>query len=126
MEFINIYKAQNYDIKAINSFSNNIMICQKEKSIQNLNIKNKCEYYNINEKKLDSTNLILILFNKDVQYESGFISGIESIKNIDFIINDYHHIKINANESLSISKGQKIEIYLNEETTSLKAFSILI
>ena len=126
LEFINIYKAQNYDIDAINNITTNINICQKEKRVQNLNIENKCGYYNINDKKFNSTNLIMIYFNKDVEYESGFISGIESRNNINFIINGYHANQINPNETLIICKGQKVEIYLNEETTSLKAFSILI
>ena len=119
LEFINIYNAQNYDIDAINNITKDLNICQKEKSIQNLNIKNKCGYYNINNRKFESTNLIIIYFNKDVEYKSGFINGIESRNNIDFLINGD---KINVNESFSINKGKKIEIYLNEKTTSLKSF----
>ena len=43
LEFINLYKAQNYDINAINSIKSDLNICQKEKSIHNLDIENKCK-----------------------------------------------------------------------------------
>jgi len=118
LEFINIYKAQNFDINSINN--NNLKICQKEKKIKN--IENKCGYYNIESKQFDSKNLIIIYFDKDVEYKSGFINNIESRKNIDFIINGYHADKIKGNEYLNIHKGQKIEIYLQQEITNLKSF----
>jgi len=119
LEFINIYKTQNYDIDTINNINKDLNICRKEKSIQYLNIKNKCGYYNIDKKEFDSTNLIIIYFNNDVEYKSGFINNIESRNNIYFINNGD---KISPNEFLSINKGKKVEIYLNEETTSLKSF----
>ena len=119
LTFINLYKAQNYDINAINNITKNLSICQKEK--RNLDIENKCGYYNIDTGEFDSTNLIIIYFNKDVEYKSGFASGIESRNNIEFLING-NGDKINVNESLSINKGKKLEIYLNKETTSLKSF----
>ena len=119
LKFINIYKAQNYDINAINNITEDLNICQKEKSIQNLDIENKCGYFNIDKSEFDSTNLIIIYFNENVKYKSGFVSGIESRNNIEFLINGD---KINAHESLSINKGKKLEIYLDKETTSLKSF----
>ena len=119
LEFINIYKAKNYDVNDINYISRDLYICQKEKNIQNLNIENKCGYYNIDKRKFDSTNLIIIYFNKNVEYKSGFINGIESRNTIDFLVNDD---KIDINEPLSIHKGKKIEIYVNKETISLKSF----
>ena len=119
LEFINIYKTQNYDIDTINNINKDLNICRKEKSIQYLNIKNKCGYYNIDKKEFDSTNLIIIYFNNDVEYKSGFINNIESRNNIYFINNGD---KISPNEFLSINKGKKVEIYLNEEATSLKSF----
>ena len=72
LEFINIYKTQNFDFNAINN--NNLKICQKEKKIKN--IENKCGYYNI-ENKIDSTNLIIIYFDKNIEYESGFINTVK-------------------------------------------------
>ena len=105
LEFINIYKSKNYNIDAINNINKDLNICQKEKSMQNLKIENKCGYYNINNKEFESTNLIIIYFNKDVEYKSGFINGIESRNNIYFLNNGY---KINPNEYLSINKGKKI------------------
>ena len=119
LTFINLYKAQNYEINAINNITKNLSICQKEK--RNLDIENKCGYYNIDTGEFDSTNLIIIYFNKDVEYKSGFSSGIENRNNIEFLING-NDDKINANESLSIKKGKKLEIYLNKETTNLKSF----
>ena len=62
MTFINLYKAQNYDINIINNITKDLNICQKEKSIQNLDIENKCGYYNISTREFDSTNLIIIYF----------------------------------------------------------------
>ena len=59
LEFINIYKTQNFDFNAINN--NNLKICQKEKKIKG--VENKCGYYNI-ENKIDSTNLITIYLIK--------------------------------------------------------------
>ena len=70
LEFINLYKAQNYDIKVIKKLNSDLIICQKEKSIQN-----KCGYYNIYTKKFDSTNLIIIYFSINVKYKYGFVSG---------------------------------------------------
>ena len=59
LTFINLYKAQNYEINAINNITKNLSICQKEK--RNLDIENKCGYYNIDTGEFDSTNLIIII-----------------------------------------------------------------
>ena len=115
LEFLNLYKAKNYDIKFIKKYSPNLMVCQKEKSADN-----KCGYYNVNTKKFDSTNLIIIYFNINVEYKNGFACGIESRNNIEFLA--INSDKIDPNQSFSINKGKKIEIYLKEETTSLQSF----
>ena len=125
LEFINLYNAQNIYNNFTNSKVNsidNLIVCQKNKITDYKNAINKCGYYDLNTKKIDYTNYILLYYEEYVEYESGFIKDLESRKNIDFIVTGDHNNKIKANESLIIYPGQKVEIYFSSNIDDLKSF----
>ena len=110
----------NSDLKKIT----NLIVCQKEKIVQNKDAINKCCYYDIENEKCGSTNFIFIYYGNDVRYIDGF----QVNNNYDFrhgiehlILIDYKK-KLNSNEQLNIHAGAKLEIYFNSNEIDLNEF----
>ena len=59
-------------------------------------------------------------YRYNVTYDKGFQNDYR--KNIGYLINVAHKNKINANESLSVHKKSKLEIYFNSNEISLESF----
>ena len=72
---------------------------------------------NNRKRKLQEENYIIVIYNEDVQYSSGFKNSYRSIDKI--IYNDDVYGKY---DSLSISANQEIKIYISEGTTILNKF----
>ena len=72
-------------------------------------------------RNLEYDNYIVLYFNKDCYYASGF----QNIKrdNINFIINEeYKYNKYTSSQALYIHKGFKIEIHFKIEISDLNFF----
>ena len=76
-------------------------------------------------RNLENDNYIVIYFNQDCYYSSGF----QNIKrdNIDFIINEENkNNKYTSSQALYIHKGFKIEIHFKIEISDLNFFLVHI
>ena len=72
-------------------------------------------------RNLEDDNYIIIIFNQDCYYSSGFLN----IKrhNIDYIINEENkNIQYTSTQTLNIHKGYKIEIHFNNDINDLNFF----
>ena len=96
------------------------------KYLNNLNMINKDKVNKMNDRfkrNLNDDNFMILYFNQDCQYSSGF--GLESTyrNDVDFIINgNIKIIKFAKNESFSVTKGIGIEIHFNKAINSLFRF----
>ena len=96
------------------------------KNLNNLNMINKDKVNKMNDRfkrNLNDDNFMILYFNQDCQYSSGF--GLESTyrNDVDFIINgNIKIIKFAKNESFSVTKGIGIEIHFNKAINSLFRF----
>ena len=96
------------------------------KYLNNLNMINKDKVNKMNDRfkrNLNDDNFMILYFNQDCQYSSGF--GLESRyrNDVDFIINgNIKIIKFAKNESFSVTKGIGIEIHFNKAINSLFRF----
>ena len=130
LSYINIFdikdNEKNYfsDFLANSRGWKNLTVCQKEKLIKR-EVNSECCYYNITSKKCEASNYITVYFGENANYNKGFAfneKGEEFRKDIDFIINGNHDMKIKSNEKLNIRKGTKIEIYFSSNITSLENY----
>ena len=126
LKFINIYDIQYNDIfmNDINDISeindNNIFVCQNENIITNINYK----YYNgsIGFDEYECQNYIIIYYNQTTEYDEGFfINGIDSRKDVLFIINENN--KYYIDEKLNVKS--QIKLCFKKYVTSLKKFKYL-
>ena len=110
MEKINISIKNLYFILLIAFVS-----CNLRKDLTKFNISNKVI------RNLENKNYIIIYFNQNCSYPSGF--GNIYRNNIDFIVNeeDKDHI-YTYNEELTIKKDFGIEIHFNKIINSLQYF----
>ena len=96
------------------------------KYLNNLNMINKDKVNKMNDRfkrNLNDDNFMILYFNQDCQYSSGF--GLESTyrNDVDFIINgNIKIIKFAKNEPFSVTKGIGIEIHFNKAINSLFRF----
>ena len=98
----------------------NLIVNQKENLLGTNNIINMACYYNIKLGKCESTNLITIFYSEDTQYTSGFKNNYR--KGISFIIGKDHNKKIKPTDALSIAKGNKIELYFEDNIKYFEKF----
>ena len=98
----------------------NLIVNQKENLLGTNNIIKTACYYNIKLGKCESTNLITIFYSEDTQYTSGFKNNYR--KGISFIIGKDHNKKIKPTDALSIAKGNKIELYFEDNIKYFEKF----
>ena len=124
LQYLNLYNAKkifnkNLENEELDSFKD-LLVCQKEKIISK-NINGECCYHNTTA--CESLNFIIIYFEKETIYETGFIYDNNGNKirgeEIDFIINGKHSVKYKGTDKLFIRKGKKIEIYFKPGITIL-------
>ena len=130
----NLYYLNLYNIKKYNGHlknqelksRENPIVCQKEKIITQDNVIEDCCYFNTNNTTCESSNFIVLYFEKETIYEKGFIGDNKGNKiredEIDFIINGNHSIKYKGTDKLFIGKGKKIEIYFKPGITYLEYY----
>ena len=86
---------------------------QNESKINNSNFEKTL--LNNRKRKLQEDNYIIVIYNENVEYSSGF-----QITSINYI--SYNGIDYTPNSPLSIIANQEIKIYMNKVTTSLDSF----
>ena len=130
LSYINLYNAKK---KYNATFEKNefkgwkeLTVCQKERIISK-NKNERCCYFN--NGICESTNYIVIYFEKETIYKNGFIKDntgktIRNKNDIDFIINGNHFNKYKATDKLFIKKGKKIKVYFSSVTTLENYFSV--
>ena len=90
--------------------------------------KNLTKYKIINEnnmegqtpRNLESDNYMVIYFNKDCKYSSGFVNIFRN--DIDFIINKKNYLKYKKESPFSVTKDYGIEIHFGKAINSLYRF----
>ena len=95
-----------------------LIVCQNNKFISNEKIIEVCCYFDIENDKCDSYNYIKLYFNKDIQYENGFIN--EYRNGIIFI--NYNDIMVVSNAELNILANTPLEIHFNDDIISMEKF----
>ena len=125
IKYINIYNIQNGKLKqAINSnfnTKNELVICQSENILNNINAIYACCDFTKSPLKCDSNNYMIVKYNDTVNYTYGFINGnCPSRNQISYIINKDFLLKIT--EPLLIEANNTIEIHFSENITSLENF----
>ena len=130
LSYINLYNAKK---KYNATFEKNefkgwkeLTVCQKERIISK-NKNERCCYFN--NGICESTNYIVIYFEKETIYKNGFIKDnngktSRNKNDIDFIINGNHFNKYKATDKLFIKKGKKIKVYFSSVMTLDNYFSI--
>ena len=125
LKYINIFNVDN----SFNNISetglnrtDDLIICQKDNIITNINAEYKCCYYNTTNDTCDSGYFIILTYMKNVVYESGFVINNENNKefrnNMLFLV--INRKKINNNEELNILPNAKVEIHFPANTTTLE------
>ena len=129
LKYLNIFYIQNSNSILKESELNNInglTVCQKQNLLDNVNKTNKCCYFDlVNNNECIYTNFMVIFFEADVEYNSGFVDDNIYRTNIDFIINGAdHNLKLKGTDKLNLHKGSKIEIYFSNSNilTSIQNF----
>ena len=129
LQYLNLYNLKNYDANFKNQEIEaweNPTVCQKEIIITQEDVIEDCCYFNIDNNTCESSNFIILYFEKETIYEKGFIGDNEgnTIRGdeIDFIINGEHSIKYKVTDKLIIKKGKKIEIYFKPGITNLENY----
>ena len=102
-----------------------LMVCQRENIITNANAKYQCCYYNTKSHICESAHYIILIFGKNLTYESGFVVDTNE-NNKEFRINTLFAVikgkKIYNNDELNILSNTKIEIHFASDITSLENF----
>ena len=106
------------------NIKDDLIVCQKEIIITNINAKYQCCYYNTINGICESDSYIILIYRENVTYESGFV--IENEKNIEFRNNMLYVVSnrkiINNKEKLDILPNTKIEIHFSSDITTLENF----
>ena len=89
---------------------------QNESKINNPNFEKTL--LNNRKRKLQEDNYIIVIYNEDVEYSSGFQNSERT--SINYI--SYNGMDYTPTLPLSIIANQEIKIYMNEDTTSLEGF----
>ena len=94
------------------------------KNLNNLKIVNKNNINDVNEqfkRNLNDHNYMILYFNQDCYYSSGFVNTFRT--DVDFIIiGNNKNKKYTKNEPFSVTKGYGIEIHFNKAIKSLYRF----
>ena len=125
IKYINIYNIQNENLKKeINSnfnTKNELVICQSENILNNINAIYACCDFTKSPLKCDSNNYMIVKYKDTVNYTSGFINDNCTSRNqISYIINKDFLFKIT--KPLLIEANNTIEIHFSENITSLENF----
>ena len=124
IKYINIYNIQNENLKKeINSnfnTKNELVICQSENILNNINAIYACCDFTKSPLKCDSNNYMIVKYKDTVNYTSGFINDNCTSRNQIIIINKDLLLKIA--EPLLIEANNTIEIHFSENITSLENF----
>ena len=124
IKYINIYNIQNENLKKeINSnfnTKNELVICQSENILNNINAIYACCDFTKSPLKCDSNNYMIVKYKDTVNYTSGFINDNCTSRNQIIIINKDLLLKIT--EPLLIEANNTIEIHFSENITSLENF----
>ena len=89
---------------------------QNESKINNPNFEKTL--LNNRKRKLQEDNYIIVIYNEDVEYSSGFQNSKRT--SINYI--SYNGIDYTPTSPLSIIANQEIKIYMDQETTNLGYF----
>ena len=90
------------------------------KGLRGSKMEDKYRVYSHNPRNLENNNYIVLYFNHDCLYSSGFVN--EYRNDIDFIINRRNNMKYNKGEPFSVVKGFGIEIHVDKSIRSLYRF----
>ena len=125
IKYINIHNIQNEQFKTeINSnfnTKNELVICQSENILNNINAIYACCDFTKSPLKCDSNNYMIVKYKDTVNYTSGFINdNCPSRNQISYIINK--DFLFNITEPLLIEANNTIEIHFSENITSLENF----
>ena len=122
--YVNLYYVKNTYNNITESELNNlgeVTVCQKDYLVTNEKATYNCCYYDIEKKECLNDNFVVLYFDKDTTYESGF-NNIYRNGTIDFIINREHYSKLSDTDKFRIKKGQKIEVYFSSNLASLSYY----
>ena len=107
-----------------------LIVCQSNMSLNSTNFKYACCDFNLKLKKCHSNNYIIVKYNDDIEYTSGFINVYFPLNNapipqpgrngISYIINGNSIYR--RDERLKIAKNNSIEIHLFHNITTLENF----
>ena len=102
------------------NYDETIFVCQSNKFITNSNIKEICCSYDYEQNLCESYNYIIIYFNNNVNYPSGFKNNYRN--GIAFI--NYNGKTLTSSDELNIIANNELSInYLDTPTTMEKYFS---
>ena len=91
------------------------------KDLTKINMKDKDNSYSKAQRNLKNDNYIVLYFNQDCYYSSGFVNDYR--KDIDYIINaKINYKEYTKKDPLSVYKGFGIEIHFNKAISSLEYF----
>ena len=93
------------------------------KNLSRFNIASK-DSIKVRSRNLENDNYIIIYFNKDCYYPSGFTNIFRN--NISYIFNDKTKMKYSGQEYLPIYRAFGIEIHFNTTIKSLYFFLLII
>ena len=122
--YVNLYYVKNTYNNITESELNNlgeVTVCQKDYLVTNEKATYNCCYYDIEKKECLNDNFVVLYFDKDTTYESGFNNTYRN-GTIDFIINREHYSKLSDTDKFRIKKGQKIEVYFSSNLASLSYY----
>ena len=123
LEYINIYNVISSSNLA-NIISNelntiyNLFVCQKNEIITNPNNTYVCCDFNITTRKCDLSNYIILYYNQNSYYETGFIN--EFRNDVSFLY--YNNITFAANTELNILENTQLLLCFNYPVTNMTNF----
>ena len=122
--YVNLYYVKNSYNNITESELNNlgeVTVCQKDYLVTNEKATYNCCYYDIEKKECLNDNFVVLYFDEDTTYESGFNNKYRN-GTIDFIINREHYSKLSDTDKFRIKKGQKIEVYFSSNLANLSYY----
>ena len=127
LKYIDLLKVKDSYINITESEINlkdDLTICQKENIILNTKAEYKCCYYNIENDQCESNNYMILIYQNEAIYKSGFSYDIDnSLKfrdNIEFLA--INRKKIVKNEALYIRPNVKVEIHYSDNVLTLENY----
>ena len=102
----------------INYESDPVIVCQNNPFLTNANIYEICCSFNADTEMCESDNYIILYFNQDYNYETGFKNSYRN--DINFINCDNKTITDSA--ALNIKAGTKMEIHFKSSVTNMEKF----